>query len=90
MFSCFDYLNQSVDDETVESLCCFLERVCEVFLQNKVKRSKYLSIEYIETTIQNTLALRTNDNLSSRIKFRILDFKDLYEKNWKSEIAKTK
>lgn len=54
------------------------------------KSSKVINLDYADNMCQKLFALRTDDRLQNRIKFRIQDLIDSYNKEWRYVIAETK
>lgn len=49
-----------------------------------------IDIEYIDSVLKNLIDQIEDDRLSNWIWFRIYDFWDLYEKDWKKNIERKK
>lgn len=47
-------------------------------------RSHSINLEYVEGVLRNVFEYRQSDMLSSRVKFKIQDLIDEYEKDWKT------
>lgn len=84
---CFIILTETVDDETVESLCYFLEKVA-VYTIKRQKKKGLLTLEYIKQVFEDLIALSKDKRLSSRVRFRILDFKDMWDNKLQHQYEK--
>ena len=91
ILECLEFLNSEISDESVDQIMFFLERIIKfVLFSRKQKKNKdpKLTVAYLEENLLNLLELSKEKKLSSRIRFRIQDFKDSYETEWRAEFDK--
>jgi hypothetical protein len=68
-----------------------IERVARYVINgNKKRKEGGIDIEYIDQVLKTLIEKSLDTRLSNRIRFRIYDFRDLYEKEWKVNIQKQK
>jgi hypothetical protein len=69
-----------------------IERVAKYVIggDRKKKREDMIDLDYIDSVLKNLIDQIENKKLSNRIRFRIYDFRDVYEKEWKSNIERKK
>lgn len=59
-------------------------------LPNKGKEKKSISIDYADNICHSLFEHRKNDHLQARIRFKIQDLIDMYNKEWRHDIAEIK
>ena len=95
--TCLDDLQQEINDQNVEIMCYMLNKLmvdlCKQ-AKNEMKEdrpakkpSKAINLDYVEKICNQLFEHRQNSNLQSRIKFKIQDLIDAYNKEWRYVIS---
>ena len=104
--TCLDDLQQEINDQNVEIMCYMVNKLMEDLCSqakaeytNNVnfnsakflkKGNKVINLEYADNMCLKLFEHRRSEQLSSRIKFKIQDLIDAYNKEWRIIIAETK
>ena len=96
--TCLDDLQQEVNDQNVEIMCYMTDKLmyhlCKTTKKDLPskgsKEKKGISIDYADNMCHSLFEHRKNENLEARIRFKIQDLIDMYNKEWRRDIADIK
>lgn len=88
---CIVYLFREINDNNIEILSQLIEKITRVAIEpfykrqssHKKKKDTNITSSYLYQNLQSIFELRNSKELSSRIRFKIQDLMDCYNKEWK-------
>ena len=92
--ACLEELQQEINDQNVEIMCYMITKLMTHLVKDakkamkedkfpeKKNSKKTITLEYGENLCKNLFEHRKNDVLASRIRFKIMDVIDAYNKEW--------
>jgi len=93
IIECIEGLLSEINETTVEILCQMILKLGKYLVQQivreidgervyKPKKPPVINIEFVEGLIQKLTEIKKLPQISSRIKFKILDVQETYSKEW--------
>jgi len=100
--TCLESLFEDINDQSVEILCQMLDKLIKFIIQATINREKrerekkieksasasnyQINLQYLDKLLQKLFTYRKADVISSRVRFKIQDLIDEYNKEWKKII----
>ena len=97
--TCLDDLQQEINDQNIEIMCYMMNKLmndlskqAKLELKEDVKKksNKVINLDYADKICQNLFEHRKSEQLESRIRFKIQDLIDAYNRDWRFVISEAK